>query len=109
MKITPSKNYKKPLYALGVAAALTALAVTGCGPIGYAGGMETGVQETEATAAKEKAPNKPEYGNNGGEIDWCGEEVIVYPEETKDVSIAGDIQVDPTCSLDIDGAVAIGD
>ena len=30
MKITPSKNYKKPLYAIGIAAALTAAAISGC-------------------------------------------------------------------------------
>ena len=30
MKITPSKNHKKPLYAIGIAAALTAAAVSGC-------------------------------------------------------------------------------
>ena len=31
MKITQSKDYKKPLYAIGVAAALAAVSVTGCG------------------------------------------------------------------------------
>ena len=106
MKITPSKDYKKPLYALGVAAALTALAVTGCGPIGYAGGLETGVAETESTAAKEKAPNKPEYGKDDV-IDWCGEEAVVYPDETEDVTLAGDVQIAPDCTLDLDGAVSI--
>lgn len=30
MKITQSKDYKKPLYAIGIAAALTAAAVSGC-------------------------------------------------------------------------------
>ena len=30
MKITPSKNYKKPLYALGLTAALAAATLTGC-------------------------------------------------------------------------------
>ena len=30
MKITPTKDYKKPLYALGLATAMMAVAVTGC-------------------------------------------------------------------------------
>ena len=106
MKITPSKDYKKPLYALGVAAALTALAVTGCGPIGYAGGLETAVQETEATQAKEKAPNKPEYGKDDV-VDWCGEADIVYPDETEEIALAGDVEVAPDCTPTLDGAVVI--
>ena len=31
MKIIQSKDYKKPLYAIGIAAALAAVSVTGCG------------------------------------------------------------------------------
>ena len=31
MKITQSKDYKKPLYAIGIAAALASVSVTGCG------------------------------------------------------------------------------
>jgi hypothetical protein len=30
MKITPSKDYKKPLYAIGIAAAIAAAGLTGC-------------------------------------------------------------------------------
>jgi hypothetical protein len=53
MKITQSKDYKKPLYALGITAALMAVSVTaGCGgPIGYAGGMDVATQETEEVIA----------------------------------------------------------
>lgn len=31
MKITPSKDYKKPLYAIAVAATIAAVSLTGCG------------------------------------------------------------------------------
>ena len=30
MKITPAKDYKKPLYAVGLAATVMTMAVTGC-------------------------------------------------------------------------------
>ena len=30
MKIKPLKNYKKPLYAIGLSAAIMAVALTGC-------------------------------------------------------------------------------
>ena len=50
MKITQSKDYKKPLYAIGLAAALTAVAVTGCGgskPVQYAGELQPETETTE--------------------------------------------------------------
>lgn len=51
MKITQAKNYKRPLYAIGLAATIMAASVSGCtdpgkGP-GYAGGMD--VRPTETT------------------------------------------------------------
>ena len=50
MKITPSKNYKKPLYALGLTAALAAATLTGCTdpgkPVDYAGDVDTRPTET---------------------------------------------------------------
>ena len=50
MKITQSKDYKKPLYAIGIAAALTAVAVTGCGgsePVQYAGELQPETEISE--------------------------------------------------------------
>ena len=47
MKITQSRDYKKPLYAIGLTTALVATAVTGCGHIGYAGDVR--VPESETT------------------------------------------------------------
>ena len=37
MKISQAKNYRKPLYAIGLSAVIMADAVTGCTAIGYAG------------------------------------------------------------------------
>lgn len=51
MKITQAKNYKKPLYAIGLAATIMAASVSGCTDPGkgpdYAGGMD--VRPTETT------------------------------------------------------------
>ena len=50
MKITQAKNYKKPFYAIGIAAALMAATVSSCSdpgnPIDYAGGMDVRPTET---------------------------------------------------------------
>ena len=50
MKITPSKNYKKPLYAIGIAATIAAVSLTGCtdpGRIDYAGDISIATTETD--------------------------------------------------------------
>ena len=61
MKITPAKDYKKPLYAIGIAATLMAASVTGCtdlsfnskngnsgsGPVDYAGDIDVRPDETD--------------------------------------------------------------
>ena len=66
MKITQAKNYKKPLYAIGLATAIMAAAVSGCTDPGkgpdYAGGMD--VRPTETT-----------------EVELAGD-VAMEPEET---------------------------
>ena len=64
MKITQAKNYKKPLYAIGIAAALMAATVSGCSdpgnPIDYAGGMDVRPTETsEVRLAGETAETDP--------------------------------------------------
>ena len=101
MKITPAKNYKKPAYAVGVAAlaAIMTMGVTACGPL-YAGGMETGVTETEATNGKTKSPSKPEGGKD---VELSGEIGIIDPTETEDVMIDGDVAI-----VDIDESGCIG-
>ena len=47
MKISPLKNYKKPLYAIGIAAVIAATALTGCGEVEYAGTTDTKPTESE--------------------------------------------------------------
>lgn len=47
MKISPLKDYKKPLYAIGIAAAIAATALTGCGEVEYAGTADTKPTESE--------------------------------------------------------------
>lgn len=51
MKIAPAKNYKKPLYAIGIAAAIMTVAVTGCTePVDYAGNEVIHTNETQETS-----------------------------------------------------------
>ena len=64
MKITPSKNYKKPLYAIGIAAALTAAAISGrSDPVVQVAGETTtssAPSETEVQLDGELAPEQTE-------------------------------------------------
>lgn len=71
MKITQAKDYKKPLYAIGIAAAITALSLTGCtdpGKVGYSGDVAVATTETtEVALAGEVADTDPtEVGLDGG-------------------------------------------
>lgn len=94
MKITPAKNYKKPLYAIGVTAAVMAVAVTGCTdpfrPISYAGGMqiETGETEETKTTVKGKKVEQTEPVALGGDVAIC-------TDETYDLILEGEATVDP--------------
>lgn len=47
MRISPLKDYKKPLYAIGIAAAIAATALTGCGEVESAGTADTRPTESE--------------------------------------------------------------
>ena len=73
MKITPAKDYKKPLYAVGLAATVMTMAVTGCTAPG--------------TKSKERSKNTTDhfYMQMLGGLAQVGE-----PE---DVVLAGDTQV----------------
>ena len=52
MKITHAKDYRKPLYAIGIAATIMAMSVTGCTdpgsgkPVDYAGDIDVRPVET---------------------------------------------------------------
>ena len=81
MKITPAKNYKKPLYAAGIATLIgaTALFGTACGPQ-IAGGMD--IVETE--------------------VQLEGEAQTV---ETEEVVLMGEMTIDPNALGGKDEAV----
>ena len=94
MKITPAKNYKKPLYAIGVTAAVMAVAVTGCtdpfSPVRYAGGMqiETGETEGTKTVVKGKKIEQTEPVALAGDVAIC-------TDETYDLILEGEAAVEP--------------
>ena len=73
MKISQAKNYRKPLYAIGLSAVIMAAAVTGCTPIGYAGGEQIVSQETEESKPCETSEEI---------VEICGMEEIIEPAET---------------------------
>ena len=117
MKITPAKNYKKPLYAIGIAAALsmTAMATTGC--IGYAGEIQSTTAETEATqkdGTVDGKTNKPYCKPDGDDVVLAGDgdiegEVAVESDPTE-VELDGDVIVSTSpyeTDVRIDGGVSI--
>lgn len=91
MKITQSRDYKKPLYAIGIAAALTAIAVTGCGtdkPVEYAGDIQPMTETTdEVELAGEETVNIKETSFLYSKPD--GDEVVLAGETT--IEYAGDV------------------
>ncbi|MCR4558081.1 MAG: hypothetical protein K5779_09695 [Saccharofermentans sp.] len=96
MKITPAKDYKKPLYAIGISAAIMAVSVTGCTnlfgsnngnePVDLAGAADVRTDETEY--CKKDADNDPEPVL-AGEVELDGEVAI-----DDEVELDGDIDVD---------------
>ncbi|MBO4460409.1 MAG: hypothetical protein J5715_10755 [Clostridiales bacterium] len=85
MKITQSRDYKKPLYAIGLTTALVATAVTGCGPIGYAGDIQVPTSETT------------EEVQLAGEVDVGPDETECTTEESL-VELDGEVAVAPSDS-----------
>ena len=73
MKITTAKDYKTPVYAIGVAATVMTLAVSGC--------------TAPASKSKDKTKNTTDYFY----MDMLGGKVQVG--EPEDVVLAGDTQV----------------
>ena len=112
MKITPAKDYKKPLYAIGLAAALSMTALTATGCIGYAGGLTTTSAETEETekdgnvgGKTNKLYSKPDADNIGyaGDIRIEGEATV-----EPDIELDGDVCIEPSdYDVELDGEVAV--
>ena len=92
MKITQSKDYKKPLYAIGIAAVLAAVSVTGCGLETEDHGGNKGKRVDTGLFCKHDADN--EYIELAGEEDLPPElDGIVTVD---DVILDGDVSVDYT-------------
>jgi len=90
MKITPANNYRKPLYAVGVLAALTAVSVTGCTDpfnVKYAGDISIQTEETIETVKGKKVEQSEPVALAG--------DVAVCTDETYDLILEGEATVDP--------------
>ena len=90
MKITPAKNYKKPLYAAGIAATLVAVSVTGCTDLSIgakSGTKGAGKGPVQVNTVKKDADSEPIYE---GEIDLAGE-----VELDGDVALEGEVAYEP--------------
>lgn len=94
MKITHAKDYKKPLYAIGLAATIMATAVSGCTDPGkgpdYAGGMD--VRPTETTEVRLEG----EVGESFTETSETRleDETKTRPSMTTKVKLDGGVPID---------------
>ena len=99
MKITPTKDYKKPLYALGLATAMMAVAVTGCtDPDSKTKSRRRHhrTKHTEVQLAGDTQTVEPD-------IDYEGIETIEIPTTTEDdIRLAGDVQICPDYTVEDD-------
>ena len=97
MKITKAEGYKKPKYAVAVAAAMVAVTVSGCGGVDYAGGisMNTPPEEDIVQLSGERTLAEPEIDYDGGlemytepddELQLAGDVVMIEDPELEDVS-----------------------
>lgn len=99
MKITPTKDYKKPLYALGLATAIMAVAVTGCTD-----------PDSKTKSRRRHHRTKHTEVQLGGDtqtvepdIDYAGDEAIEIPTTTEDdIRLAGDVQICPDYTVEDD-------
>ena len=90
MKITQAKDYKKPLYAAGIAATLVAVSVTGCTDLSIgakSGTKGAGKGPVQVNTIKKDADSEPIYE---GEIDLAGE-----VELDGDVALEGEVAYEP--------------
>ena len=99
MKITPTKDYKKPLYALGLATAMMAVAVTGCtDPDSKTKSRRRHhrTKHTEVQLAGDTQTVEPD-------IEYAGDETIEIPTTTEDdIRLAGDVQICPDYTVEDD-------
>lgn len=107
MKITPAKDYKKPLYALGLATAIMAVAVTGCTDPDSKSKSRRHHHRTKHTEVQLAGDTQ----TIETDIEYGGEtEVYTDPTTSEDLQIEGEMTVwtDPNDNdLRIDGGVQI--
>lgn len=113
MKITPAKDYKKPLYAIGIMTTLMAVTVTGCTDMPFT--FKGGTKETEVdlAGAADVRPDETDYCK----IDADNEDLVLSGEVDieGEVALEGDVAVDPdytdpteeSLPLDLEGGVEI--
>ncbi|MBR3340746.1 MAG: hypothetical protein IKG30_03910 [Clostridiales bacterium] len=101
MKITPAKDYKKPVYAIGVATILMAMTVTGCtDPVGYDGDVAINTDNTDQVdlaGAADIRPDETEYSKTDGD----------NPVLAGEVELDGDVAIEPTNEIELEGVIAI--
>ena len=106
MKITPAKDYKKPLYALGLATAIMAVAVTGCTDPDSKSKTRRHSHRTKHTEVQLAGDTQTVETD----IEYSGDIDIEVPPTTDDLQIEGEMTVwtDPTDdNLRLDGGVQI--
>ena len=98
MKITPAKDYKKPLYAIGISAAIMALSVTGCtNPFGKKEPDLTGatdIRTNQTECSKKDADNTPETALAGEVAVEDEEPILVYKPDNLTLTGGAPIEED---------------
>ena len=89
MKITPTKDYKKPLYALGLTTAMIAVAVTGC----------TDPDSKTKSRRHHRRSNPTEVQYEGGltiadpDVELMGETDVEIPPTTENIQFEGEMDI----------------
>lgn len=103
MKITQSRDYKKPIYAIGISAALIAASVSGCGlPVDFSGSAKSSTKEGGRTISQEyskpNADELPDVTVLAGEVALEGGAVIEEDDDDS-VVLAGETTVTENIEL----------
>lgn len=96
MKITPAKDYRKPLYAIGLTATIMALAVTGCTDQAQGKKARHGGNDDVRTRETQYCKRDADYVVYEGEATLAGEvdvEVIETTSDEDDVMLSGGVDI----------------
>ena len=94
MRITPAKDYKKPLYAIGLTATIMAVSVTGCANLPF--GTNNKTDETEEVVLAGEADIRPD------ETEYCKPDADNEPVLAGEVELDGEVAIDDEVELDGD-------